>query len=115
MQTGCTNYHNDKNDIDKACFWNDMANGKYNDLNKRTQPIKFCEIKLLASMIYKFSDKNPQVVLLNLCPMNNLQLNLINQSLENLNEEEFILHLKTKFWVVEFTWYAFNKKMKPKN
>ena len=20
MQTGCTNYHNDKNDIDKACF-----------------------------------------------------------------------------------------------
>ena len=51
MQTGCTNYHNDKNDIDKACFWNDMANGKYNDLNKRTQPDK-----VLWDKAFSFND-----------------------------------------------------------
>ena len=51
MQTGYTNYHNDKNDIDKACFWHDMANGKYNDLNKRTQPDK-----VLRDKAFSFND-----------------------------------------------------------
>ena len=39
MQTGNTDYFY-KNDLDKACFQHDMANGEYKDLTKRTQ-IKF--------------------------------------------------------------------------
>ena len=36
MQTGITDFSY-KDDLDKACFQYDMAYGKYNDLNKRTQ------------------------------------------------------------------------------
>ena len=36
MQTGITDFSY-KDDIDKACFQHDMAYGKYNNLNKRTQ------------------------------------------------------------------------------
>ena len=39
MQTGNTDYFY-KNDLDKACFQHDTANGEYKDLPKRTQ-IKF--------------------------------------------------------------------------
>ena len=34
-----------KNDLDKACFEHDMANGKYKDLAKRTESDKFLRIK----------------------------------------------------------------------
>ena len=47
MQTGNTNYIY-RNDLDKGCFQNDLAYGKYKNLTKRTQSKKiFWEIKLL--------------------------------------------------------------------
>ena len=39
MQTGNTNYIY-KNNLDKACFQHDIANGKFKDLNKITQSDK---------------------------------------------------------------------------
>ena len=36
METGDTK-HIYKNELDKACFQDDMAYGKYKDLEKRTQ------------------------------------------------------------------------------
>ena len=36
MKTGNTNYIY-RSDLDKACFQDDMAYGKFKDLNKRTQ------------------------------------------------------------------------------
>ena len=39
MQTGDTNYIYN-NDLDKACFQQDMAYGKYKDLIKRTESDK---------------------------------------------------------------------------
>ena len=61
-----------KNELDKACFWHDMAYGKSKDLIKRTQSDKVLKDKAfkiannpnhdgyqrgLASMVYKFFDK----------------------------------------------------------
>ena len=39
MKTGNTNYIH-KSNLDKAFFQHDMANGKYKDLNKRTESEK---------------------------------------------------------------------------
>ena len=57
-----------KNDLYKACFQHDVAYGKYKDLTKRTQSDKALKIasnpkydgyqRGLASMVYKFFDKN---------------------------------------------------------
>ena len=44
MQTGDTTYIN-KNELDKAYFQHDMAYGKYNDLDKRTQSDKVLKEK----------------------------------------------------------------------
>ena len=61
-----------KNDLDKACFQNDMAYNKFKDLKKRTQsdivwknkapkiasnPIYNGHESGLTSMVYKFFDK----------------------------------------------------------
>ena len=71
MQTGNTEFIY-KNELDKACFWHDMAYGKTKDLIKRTQSDKVLKDKAfkiasyskyggyqrrLASMVYNFSDK----------------------------------------------------------
>ena len=71
MQTGNTDFIH-KNDLDKARFQHDMAYGKSKDLIKRTQSDKFLRDKAfkiasdpkydgyqigLASMVYKFFDK----------------------------------------------------------
>ena len=71
MQTGNTDFIY-KNELDKACFYHDMASGKSNDLTKRTQSDKVLRDKAfkiasdpkydgyqrgLASMVYKFFDK----------------------------------------------------------
>ena len=71
MQTGDANYIY-KNELDKACFQHDKANGKYKDLEKRTQSDKVLKDKALAignnpkhdghqrtlaSMVYKVFDK----------------------------------------------------------
>ena len=68
MQTGNTNYIY-KNDLDKACFQDDLAYGKYKDLTERTHSDKVLRDKAfesasnpkydgsdrgLASMVYKF-------------------------------------------------------------
>ena len=71
MQTGDTNYIY-KNELDKACFQHDTANGKYKDLEKRAQLDKVLKDKAfaiarnlkcngyernLAAIVYKFFDK----------------------------------------------------------
>ena len=72
MQTGNTDFIC-RNELDKACFQNDMAYGKSKDLTKRTQSDKVLRDKAfkiasyskyvdyqrgLASMVSKFFDKN---------------------------------------------------------
>ena len=72
MQTGNTDFIY-KNELDKTCFQHDMAYGKSKDLAKRTQSDKVLKDKAfkiasnpeydgypkeLASMVYKFFDKN---------------------------------------------------------
>ena len=109
MRTGNTNVIY-KNDLDKACFQHDMAYGKYKDLTKRTESDRVVRDKAfkfannpkhigyqrgLASMVYKFFDKYLKPVVLNLCQINNLHMNFINQLLKNLTKGKFILHLKT--------------------
>ena len=73
MQTCITNFIY-KNELDKACFQHDMAYGKSKDLVKTNQSDKVLRNKAfkigsdpkyygyqrgLASMVYKFFDKNP--------------------------------------------------------
>ena len=75
-ETGDTKYIY-RNKLDKASFQHNMAYGKYKDLNKRTQSDKFLTDKVfeiainlnydgyqraLASMVYKCSDKEPNVM-----------------------------------------------------
>ena len=67
MQTGNTNYIY-RNELDKACFQHDAAYSDSKDLAKRTQSDKVFEIannpkydgyqRGLASIVYKFFDKN---------------------------------------------------------
>ena len=91
MKTGNTNYIY-KNDLDKPCLQHDMAYGKCKDLTKRTQSDKVLRGKSfeiasnpkydgyqrgLASIVCNFLIKNLQVVVANLCQINNL--NFINQ------------------------------------
>ena len=87
-----------------------MADSKYRYLTKIIDSDKFLRDKTykiainpkydrnergLASMVYKFFDnkKNLQVVVLNLCQINNFQMNLINQLLEILKEDKFFLFI----------------------
>ena len=71
-ETGGTNYIY-KNELDKACFQHDMAYGDFKDLKRRTASDKILRDKAfnvtknpkhdgyqrgLASMVYKFFDKN---------------------------------------------------------
>ena len=114
LQTGNTDYIY-KNDLDKACLQHDMAYDKYKDLNKRTQLDNVLRDKAfkiagnpkydgyqrgLVFMVNEFLIKNPQVVVLNLHQINNLQVDFISQLLKNGKEEKFIIHLKTIFGVL---------------
>ena len=110
MQTGNTDFIY-KNELDKVCFQHDMAYGKSKDLIKRTQSDKVLREEAfkiasdpkydryqrgLASMVYKFFDKNlVEVVLLN--QIISWQMKFINQLLENLKKEKYIHHLETIF------------------
>ena len=73
-ETGNTSYIS-KNELDKACFQHDMADGDFKDLAKRTAANKVLRNKAfkipsdqkydryqrgLASMVYKFFDKKSQ-------------------------------------------------------
>ena len=91
-----------------------MAYGDFTDLTRRTAFDKVLRDEAfsfaknpkydgyqrdLASMVYKFFNKKPQVVVLmmKLNKINNWLKNYTKQLLENLKKEEFILHLKTIF------------------
>ena len=78
MHTGNSNFIY-RNELDKACFQHDMANGKSKDLAKRTQLYKVLKDKTfkiasnlnydryqrgLASMVYKFLIKGLKEVVL---------------------------------------------------
>ena len=114
MQTGNTDFIYRK-ELDKVCFQHDMAYGKLKDLAKRTESDKVLRNKAfeiasdpkydgyqwgLASMFYKFFDKNPVEVVLLPSQNINLQMNFINRLLENLRNEKFIHLLKIIFGVL---------------
>ena len=54
-------------------------------------------IRELPSMVYKIFDKKFEGSGINLCQINDLQMNLTHQLLEHLREEKFILLLKIIF------------------
>ena len=98
-----------KNDLDKACFQDDMGYGKSKDLAKTTLLDKVLRNKAfkiasnpkydgyqrgLASIVIKFIDKISSG-----SGVNNMQMNSTKQLLENLKDKKFILHLKTIFGV----------------
>ena len=111
MKTGTTDYIH-KNELDRACFQYDMADGKLKYLEKRTQSDKFLRDKAfeiaknpkydgyqrgLVSMVYKFFDKNLMEVVLVMNQIISWQMKFISLLLENLKKEEFIHHLETIF------------------
>ena len=119
MQTGDTNYIY-RNDLDKTWYKDLKISGldikdiriRYEHLTKGTEPDKVLKdnaFKIasnpkydgyeneLASMVYKFFDKNLKPMVLNLCQLNNLQMNFINLLSENLKNAKSIHLLKTIF------------------
>ena len=89
-----------------------MAYGKSKDLTKRTQSDKVLKDKALeiandpkydgyqrglASMVYKFFDKNLAEVVLTTNQIINLQMNFINRLLKNLRDQKVIHHLEIIF------------------
>ena len=102
-----------RNDLDKTCFQHDMAYSKSKDVANRTQsdrllidkPFKIasdpkydsCQ-RGLASMVYKFFDKKPSVLLHS--QIINSQMNFIKRLLENTRNEKFIHLLETIFRVL---------------
>ena len=89
-----------------------MAYGKSKDLAKRTQSDKVLRDKAfkiasdpkydgyqrgLASMVYKFFDKNLLGVVLLMNQIITLQMSFINKLLKNLRKEKFFHHLETIF------------------
>ena len=114
-ETGDTNYIY-KNKLDKACFQHDMAHGDFKDLARRTVSDKVLRDKAfdiaknpkydgyqggLASMVYKFFYKksNGSSVNIEVKPSKQLAEEL-NQLLETLKKEKFILDSKTIFGVL---------------
>ena len=114
MQTGNTDFIY-KNELDKACFQQDMAYGKSTDLTKRTQSDKVLRDKAfkiasdikydgyqrgLASMITSFLIKSLVGVLLLLSQIISLQMHVIGRLLENSRDEKFIHPLEIIFRVL---------------
>ena len=108
MQTGNADYIY-KNDRDKVFCQHDRAYDEFKDFAKRTQSDNILRDKTfaiasntkydgyqkgLASMAYRFFDKNLLEVVLKmkLYKINNLQMHLTNQLLENLKKEKFVIH-----------------------
>ena len=92
-----------------------MAYGKSKDLVKRTQSDKVLKDNIfkiandrnydgyergLASMVYRFFDKESKGSGIINEPIINWQINFINQLLENLKKEKFIHFLETIFGVL---------------
>ena len=112
MQTRNTDFIY-RNDLDKTCFQHDMVYGKSKDIANGTQsdrllidkPFKIASDpkydgyqRGLASMVYKFFDKKPSVLLHS--QIINSQMNFIKRLLENTRNEKFIHLLETIFRVL---------------
>ena len=112
MKTGNTDFIY-KNELYKACFQHDMGYGKSKDLVRKTQSDKVLRDKAfkiasdpkydgyqrgLASMVYKFFDKNSSGSGIINESYYQLGNELISLSLENFRKEKCILHLKTIYW-----------------
>ena len=111
MQTGNTNFIY-RNELDKACFQQDVDYGKSKNLAKRTQSDKVLSDKAfkiasdpkfdgyqrgLASMIYKFFDKKSKGSSLVNEPNYQLANELHKPIIRNLKKEKFIHCLETTF------------------
>ena len=115
MQTGNTDFIY-KNELDKACFQHDMAYGKSKDLAKRTQSGKVLRDKAfkiasypeynsfqkgLASMVYKFFDKNSSgSCVAAIEPNYQLANELHRQIIRRFKRRKFIHHLEKTFGVL---------------
>ena len=115
MQTGNTDFIY-RNELDKACFHQDMAYGKSKDLANRTCSGKVLTDKAfkiasdsrydgyqrgLASMVYKFVDKKSSgsdVAAIE--PNYQLENELHRQIIPKLRKEKFICHFQTTFGVL---------------
>ena len=103
--------------MSKACFQHDTAYGDFKDLARRTASDKVLRDtgyniaknpkyggyhRSLASMVYKFYIKKPQVAVLimKLNKINNWLKIYPNQLLTKKKKEKFIPHLKTIFGVL---------------
>ena len=121
MQTGNTDFIY-KNDVDKACFRHNGAQGKSKELTKRTQSDKALRdkaLKIASDPKYDGYQKDQlqwftrfliksllEVVLTLRLQINlllnqiiNLQMNFIGRLLENLSKKKFIHLLETIFGV----------------
>ena len=103
-----------------------MAYGKSKKFAKRTQSDKVLSDKAfkiasdpkydgyghqrgIASMVYKFWDKNLVEVMLLMNQIINWQMSFINQLSKHLKKEKFIHHLETIFGML-FSWYAITEQ-----
>ena len=103
-----------KNELDKACFQHNMANGNFNDLKRRTASDKVLRDKAfdiaknpkydgyqrgLAYMVYKFFDKKSKGCDVNIEVKHNEQLakELHKPIIRNFKKEQFILDLELIF------------------
>ena len=114
MQKGNTNFIY-RNELDKACFQQDMAYGKSKDLAERTQSDKVLRDKSLkiasdpkfdgyqrglASMVYKFFDKKSKRSGIANEPNYQLANELHEPIIRNFKKEKFIHRLETIFRVL---------------
>ena len=114
MQTGNTDFIY-RNELDKACFQDDMAYGKSKDLGKITKSDKVLRDKAfkiaidskydgyqrgLASMVYKFLDKKSSASGVDTEPNYQLTSELHDRLLETSREERFLYPLETIFGVL---------------
>ena len=114
MQKGNTNFIY-RNELDKACFQQDMAYGKSKDLEKRTQSDRVLRDKALkiasdpkfdgyqrglASMVYKFFDKKSKRIGIANEPSYQLANELHKPIIRNFKKEKFIHRLETIFRVL---------------
>ena len=80
-ETGDTKYIY-RNELDKACFQHNMAHKDY----------KMDIEEVLLLWIINLLIKNPQAAVLNLCEINNLQMNFINQLLKKETKKSIFIN-----------------------
>ena len=115
MQSGNTDFIY-RNEIDKACFQHDMANGKSKDLTERTHPDKVLRNKAfkiasdpkcdgyqrgLASMVYKFFDKKPSGSGVDTEPNYQLPNELHRQIIRKFNRRKVYSSFRDNIWGVD--------------